>query len=55
MSDIWLTYGTSRKPWGYSTDQLSTTHPIASEVANTEEAENIFDGITYAKGSSTLL
>ena len=33
---------------------MITTHPIAGEVANTEAAESIFDGITYAKGAATL-
>lgn len=43
-----------RKGWGYATDQKITTHPIAGDVANTEAAESIFDGITYAKGAATL-
>lgn len=33
---------------------MVTTHPIAGEVINTEVAENIFDGITYSKGASTM-
>jgi aminopeptidase N len=33
---------------------LPTTHAIAGEVENTEVALNIFDGITYSKGSSVL-
>lgn len=33
---------------------MFTTHPIAGEVANTEAAETIFDGITYSKGAATL-
>ena len=43
-----------RKSWGYREDQLTTTHPIAAKVENTEVARSIFDGITYAKGASTL-
>ena len=42
------------KDRAYREDQLPTTHPIAAKVSNTEEAENIFDGITYQKGSSVL-
>ena len=42
------------KEWGYETDQMKTTHPIAGEVANTEVALNIFDGITYSKGAACL-
>lgn len=43
------------KNWGYVEDQLKTTHPIAGEVRDTAEAESIFDGITYSKGSSVIL
>lgn len=43
-----------RKGWGYREDQMVTTHPIAGEVKNTEEAETIFDGITYSKGAATM-
>jgi aminopeptidase N len=42
------------KEWGYEADKLKTTHPIAGDVANTEAALNIFDGITYAKGSACI-
>jgi aminopeptidase N len=44
----------SRKGWGYREDQMVTTHSIAGDVANTEVAENIFDGITYSKGASVM-
>lgn len=53
LSNVWITFNT-RKSWGYRTDQLNTTHPIAGEVADTEAAENVFDGITYSKGAATL-
>lgn len=43
-----------RKGWGYREDQMVTTHPIAGAVPNTEVAENVFDGITYSKGASTM-
>ena len=43
------------KSWGYTEDQNKTTHPIAGEVRDTAEAESIFDGITYSKGSSVIL
>lgn len=51
--DPWLQF-MSRKGWGYTEDQESTTHPIAGEVVNTEKAECIFDGITYSKGAATM-
>jgi aminopeptidase N len=51
--EIW-TYFLADKAWGYSTDQNKTTHPISATIANTEEAETIFDGISYSKGASVL-
>ena len=51
--DPWLSF-MQRKGWGYKEDQESTTHPIAGCVVSTEQAENIFDGITYSKGASTM-
>lgn len=44
----------SRKSWGYAEDQLITTHPIRTDVKNTQMAESIFDGITYSKGAATM-
>ena len=38
----------------YSADQLETTHPVYSEVKNTEVAETDFDVIVYEKGSSIV-
>ena len=51
--DAWLDFSTN-KFWGYKEDQEKTTHKIAAEVADTEEAVNIFDGITYSKGAACL-
>lgn len=42
------------KGWAYREDQEPTTHPITTTVENTDDAENIFDGITYMKGASSL-
>eukprot|EP00826_Nyctotherus_ovalis_P035906 TRINITY_DN3129_c0_g3_i1.p1 TRINITY_DN3129_c0_g3~~TRINITY_DN3129_c0_g3_i1.p1 ORF type:complete len:563 (-),score=125.85 TRINITY_DN3129_c0_g3_i1:905-2593(-) len=42
------------KDKAYTEDQLPTTHPIAAKIMDTEEADNIFDGITYEKGASVL-
>ena len=53
MQDIWLAFNV-RKAWGYRTDQQITTHPISFEVKNTDEAEQVVDGITYSKGAATL-
>ena len=51
--NIWLTF-LEASDWGYSDDQKQSTHPIAGEVSNTDQAQNIFDGITYSKGAVSL-
>lgn len=50
---VWLTFQ-RYKSWGIESDQLSTTHPICCEVNDTEQANSLFDGISYGKGSSFL-
>ncbi|MFN0147855.1 MAG: ERAP1-like C-terminal domain-containing protein, partial [Dehalococcoidia bacterium] len=50
----WEDFNASDKNWAYRQDQLVTTHPIAGEVADTEQTFLNFDGITYGKGASTL-
>ena len=49
----WVTF-MQYKFWGISTDQLSSTHPICCEIADTNEADAIFDGISYGKGAAWL-
>jgi len=52
--DPWVRFN-GYKQWGYQDDKVpGMTHPINGEVINTEIAETIFDGITYAKGASAL-
>jgi len=43
------------KYWGMTTDSLSSTHPICCSIANTGEAETLFDGISYGKGCDFLM
>ena len=31
---------------------MSSTHPICATIADTDEAEDLFDGISYGKGSA---
>ena len=50
----WRRFNGVLKPLAYRDDQLITTHPIASDVRDTDEAELGFDGITYEKGASVL-
>jgi len=49
----WLDFF-STKTWGYWQDQLVTTHPIETEVADVRTSKGNFDGITYAKGAAAL-
>ncbi len=54
QDDSWTAFLVKRKAWGYRADQLSTTHPVAGEAADTNAALLNFDGISYAKGASAL-
>ena len=49
----WLLFNTY-KGSAFRADQQSTTHPVMSEIKNTEIAETHFDEIVYEKGSSVL-
>nr|WP_120491203.1 aminopeptidase N [Corynebacterium lactis] len=50
----WTTFANVEKAWAYQQDQLPSTHPIAADASDIETVEQNFDGITYAKGASTL-
>jgi aminopeptidase N len=50
----WTTFANARKNWAYRQDQLPSTHPIAADMVDFHAVEVNFDGITYAKGASTL-
>ena len=52
--DAWTGFTNARKNWAYRQDQLPSTHPIAADNFDLEAVEVNFDGITYAKGASTL-
>jgi aminopeptidase N len=53
--ESWTRFGIGRKTWGYAADQRPSTHPVApTEVVDTDDAFNNFDGISYAKGCSAL-
>jgi aminopeptidase N len=53
-TDAWTGFANARKNWAYRQDQLPSTHPIAADNHDLEAVEVNFDGITYAKGASTL-
>ena len=50
----WTTFSIHEKSWAYEQDQLSSTHPIAADMATLEDVATNFDGITYAKGAAVL-
>ncbi|WBB79600.1 aminopeptidase N [Micromonospora sp. WMMD882] len=54
FTDAWTTFLAVRKNWGYRQDQLSSTHPVYTEMPDLAAVEVNFDGITYAKGASVL-
>jgi aminopeptidase N len=54
FTDAWASFLSVRKTWGYRQDQLSSTHPVYSDMPDIAAVEVNFDGITYAKGASVL-
>lgn len=52
--ESWLTFFSGSKESAYWEDNLVTTHPIETSVADTDQAFSNFDGITYGKGASVL-
>ena len=53
-TESWSNFFSNRKQWGYKEDQWRTTHPIETDISSTTVASSSFDGITYAKGASSL-
>jgi aminopeptidase N len=52
--EAWTSFLVDRKLWAYREDQLSGTHPISTDMVDLDAVEVNFDGISYAKGASTL-
>ncbi|HEX6286930.1 MAG TPA: M1 family metallopeptidase, partial [Acidimicrobiia bacterium] len=50
----WLAFANLEVPWAMGTDQLQSTRPIEFEVTAPEEVDQMFDAITYGKGSAVL-
>ncbi len=44
----------NEKLWAYFADRSRNTHPIEMAVPDSQAAETVFDGITYAKGAAVL-
>ncbi|MEY2457367.1 MAG: tricorn protease interacting factor [Acidimicrobiaceae bacterium] len=49
----WVDFGLSRSA-AFDTDSLASTRPIEFEVVSPQEAEGMFDVLTYEKGASVL-
>ena len=54
FTEGWTGFSNLRKTCAYRQDQLPSTHPIAADNPDLEAVEVNFDGITYAKGASSL-
>jgi puromycin-sensitive aminopeptidase len=50
----WLAPANVEVPWAMSIDQLVSTRPVEFEVTAPEEVNQMFDAITYGKGSAVL-
>ncbi len=56
FTDAWVDTSMARKPWGYAAERMPSTHPVAGSPApDAQSALQNFDGISYAKGSATLV
>jgi len=56
FTDAWVDASMARKPWGYGAERMPSTHPVAGSPApDAQSALQNFDGISYAKGSATLV
>ncbi|MEZ0064864.1 aminopeptidase N [Streptacidiphilus sp. MAP12-20] len=54
FAGAWTSFA-GTKAWGRDADQRPSTHPVAPEgVADTADALQNFDGISYAKGAAAL-
>ncbi len=52
--DVWKSFYRKEYEWALSEDCLMNSHPIENKVKEPEEIEQIFDGISYGKGSALL-
>lgn len=50
----WLGFASSEVPWAMLVDQLAATRPIEFTVTSPDEVNQMFDAITYGKGSAVL-
>jgi aminopeptidase N len=54
FKNSWTGFNQERKNWAYRQDQLTSTHPIVTDMVDIDTVAGNFDGISYAKGASVL-
>src|SRR5690606_34578355 len=50
----WLAFTAVERPWAMEVDHLTSTRPVEFEVRSPAEADQMFDALTYGKGSAVL-
>ena len=50
----WLAFVAGERPWAFKVDDLASTRPVEFEVRSPDEAQAMFDALTYGKGSALL-
>jgi len=50
----WLAFAAVERPWAFEVDDLVSTRPVEFEVNSPDEANEMFDALTYGKGSAVL-
>ena len=54
FTQAWTSFLVDRKFAAYREDQLSSTHPVSTDMVDLDAVETNFDMISYAKGASAL-
>ena len=55
FKNSWAGFNSERKNGAYRQDQLTSTHPISTDMVDIDTVKANFDSITYAKGASVLV
>ena len=50
----WLAFAAVERPWAFEVDALVSTRPVEFSVDSPDEANEMFDALTYGKGSAVL-
>jgi puromycin-sensitive aminopeptidase len=50
----WLAFANVEVPWAMNVDQLVSTRPVEFAIGSPDEIDQMFDAITYGKGSAVL-